>query len=123
MIGKVCILTAPYYNVTTGRNDFKSRPALIIGEADRGDYNILPVSKVSNRANLDADCDVPVDPSVYTKLSLTAMSYVRTHKQTTFHRASLHSVIGDMRMDYPELYLDVMAKLDGYNKKLIEEAF
>ena len=79
MIGKVCLFIAPFYDTTTNQNAFKTRPSLVIGEADSGDYNILPISRVTNRKYLDSDYDILVNPSIYPKLNLDVISYVRVH--------------------------------------------
>lgn len=47
MIGMFCVATFPYYDTSTGRNKFKKRPMIILGQADSSDYVTLPVSKVS----------------------------------------------------------------------------
>ncbi len=123
MIGKVCYSLTPYYDKTIGRNSFKKRPVLIIGNADSGDYNVLPLSRVTNSKMIDAYYDIPVSPLVYPKLNLTTLSYVRTHKQTFVNQASISSqIMGDMKSDYPDLYLDVLSKLEDYNKKLLKNA-
>ena len=122
MIGKICTFTSPFYNAITMQNEFKLRPALIVGKADSSDYNILPVSRVTNRFYLDIEYDIEVDPGKYPKLNLTDVSYIRTHKQSTYHSGALNKVLGDMKVEYPELYLDIVVKLDEYNIKLIDSA-
>jgi len=121
-VGDVCVFVSPFYDIVKKQNAFKSRPSLIIGIADTGDYNILPISKVTDRRHLDIDYDVPVCPSVYPNLNLHSPSYVRVHKQTAFHDKALHQVLSNMKAAYSELYLSIMVKLEGYNKKLIENA-
>ena len=77
MIGKICIFVSPFYDNVKKQNSFKARPCLVIGIADAGDYNVLPVSKVTNRKNIDSDYDIPIDPYNYPKLKLNDPSYVR----------------------------------------------
>jgi len=122
IIGDVCVFASPYYDTVRRRNDFKARPSLIIGVADLGDYNILPISKVTDRRYLDADYDIPVFPSNYPNLNLNDPSYVRVHKQTVFHDRALHQVLSNMKTSYPELFLSVIVKLEEYSNKLIENS-
>jgi len=119
-IGDVCVFASPYYDITKKQNAFKSRPALIIGIADTGDYNILPISKITDRRHLNSDYDIPVSPSAYPNLN--DPSYIRVHKQTVFDDRALHHVLSNIKTAYPELFLTVMVKLEEYNKKLIESA-
>ncbi|MCL1819956.1 MAG: hypothetical protein FWG36_04785 [Oscillospiraceae bacterium] len=119
-IGDVCIFTSPFYDNANNRNSFKKRPALIIGIADTDDYNVLPVSTVTRRKNIDPVYDIPVNHFAYNNLNLSFSSFIRVHKQTVFHDGALHKVLSNMKSLYPELYLSVIAKLEEYNKKLIE---
>lgn len=122
MIGKIFSSIVPFYDNRAGRNSFKKRPVLIIGGPRNNDYTILPVSTVSNRRNLDPDYDVEIDPARYPLLHLNKVSYVRTHKQTTVHRASLTSPIGDMWADYRELYLEILGRLADFNRNIWNHA-
>ena len=120
MIGKLCVSLIKCYNRATKSMEFKPRPALIIGKSDSGDYNVLPVSKVSDRSKIDPVYDVPLDPNVYPLLNLTVYSYVRTHKQTVVNYREMGRTFGDMKQDYPDLYLDVVSKLEDYNKQIFD---
>ena len=122
MIGKICSFITPYYDSVTKRNSFKSRPVLIIGVPDAGDYNVLPISRVTNQLNLDPNYDFPIDPNNYQLLNLTSKSYVRIHKQLFVHNSAIGKVICDMKADYPDLFLAVLAKLEEYNVNLINDA-
>ena len=105
---------------------FKYRPAVVIGIADSGDYNVLPVSTVSDPTKIDINFDIPIDPAKYPKLNLKKFSYVRTHKQTVVHMASMRAVSGnvsDIKSDYPKLFYEIMSKLEQYNKRLLNNAF
>lgn len=117
MIGKICISTTPYYDNMTHKQRFKKRPVLIIGQADSSDYNVLPISRVTNSKNLDPNYDIKVDPIVYPNLKLNALSYIRVHKQTVLNYASLNS-IADLKYDYPQLFQKVIDKLKEYNNEL-----
>lgn len=122
MIGKIYVSVIPYYDNVSHSNSYKKRPVLIIGGPRNNDYTVLPISRVSNRANLDADYDIEIDPANYPLLNLNAVSYVRTHKQTTVHRASLTTQIADLKNDYEDLYLDVLEKLETFNKQIVNHA-
>lgn len=122
MIGKICSAITPYYDRATQKNAFKKRPVLVIGGPRNNDYTVIPISTIKIQQNIDPDYDIPVDPLVYPKLNLTQKSYIRTHKQLTIHAGSLTKAFGDMATDYPELYYDVMGKMEEYNKELVETA-
>lgn len=55
-------------------------------------------------------------------VKLMQLSYVRTHKQITVHRAALTSQIGDLKNNYEELYLKVLERLETFNKKILDDA-
>ena len=59
MIGFLCCSTLPYYDFAAKQNKFKIRPVLIIGRADTGDYNVLPVSRVTNKQFIHPFYDIP----------------------------------------------------------------
>ncbi len=123
MIGKIFYSRTPFYNIKTGCQDFKNRPVLIIGIADIGDLNVLPLSRVTNRSNLDAYYDISVQKDEYPLLGLKADSYIRTHKLMFINEAELSQpYIGDIKGNYPDLFLEVLSRLEDYNKKLIMSA-
>lgn len=120
MIGKICSISTPYYDIKSRQMKIKSRPALVIAQADVSDYNVLPVSKVSDRSKVDSTYDIPLDPNVYPKLNLTVYSFVRTHKQTVVNKQQMGRIWSDMKVDYPELYQTVTDKLESYYKQIID---
>ncbi len=122
MIGKVCTSVFPFYDVKTRKNAFKVRPILIIGAPDGGDYTVLPISRVTKPANVDIEYDIPLDPVHYPLLGLKEKSYIRVHKQTIVHRASIDKQLGDLKNEYAELYKNIMDKLEQFNKQLISNA-
>lgn len=122
LIGKIANSVTPYYDVTKRKNLFKKRPVLIIGEADSGDYNVLPISKVSKKQYLSPDYDISVKPTDYPNLKLTSESYVRVHKQTTVNHNSVNSIISDMKASYPALFQGIMDKLKIYNDKIYNDS-
>lgn len=94
---------------------FKFRPALILAQADDSDYVVLPISSVSIRKNLDAIYDIEIDPKEYPKLNLNKLSYIRTHKQTIMNKAEILGLIGNLKQEYEDLYLQVLEKRDEFN--------
>lgn len=101
---------------------FKGRPALIIAKADQEDYVVIPISTVSNRANLDPDYDVEIDPAVYPLLGLDHVSYARTHKQLVIHSAEIGTLYGDMKSNYIDLYLDILQKREQFSQSITDQA-
>lgn len=122
MIGEIYSSVIPYYDSALHANAYKKRPVLIIGGPRNNDYTVLPISTISNKANLDRDYDVEVDPKRFPLLNLTQVSYVRTHKQTTVHRASLTSQISNLKDEYKDLYLHILDKLDEFNREMLKHA-
>lgn len=120
MIGKAYKSMVPYYDRISRSQKFKSRPCLIIGRADSGDYVILPISKISDKSKVDAVYDIPLDKSVYTFLNCD--SYLRTHKQTVVNIASLKDQLSDFRAEYEETYVEALRKVENFQKQLIRNA-
>ncbi len=120
MIGKAYKTLVPYFDKNTNRNSIKSRPCLVIGKADAGDYVILPISKISDKTKIDPTFDIPLDKSVYTFLNED--SYLRTHKQTTVNVASLKGPLADFKVSYEETYIEAVMKVEEFNKSLITNA-
>lgn len=120
MIGKAYKSMVPYYDSITQKRKFKSRPCLIIGKADSGDYVILPISKVSDRSKVDTNYDIPLDKTVYTFLHDD--SFLRTHKQTVVNIASLKDELTDFKGNYEETYIEALAKVEEFQKQLISNA-
>lgn len=120
MIGKAYKSMVPYYDSVTKRRKFKSRPCLIIGKADEGDYVVLPISTISDRTKVDSFYDIPLDKTTYTFLNRD--SYLRTHKQTIVNVASLKDQLSDFKCTYEETYLDVLSKVEEFQKNLINVA-
>ena len=123
MIGYVYVSSFPYYDIQTRHMLFKNRPVLVIGQADNKDYVVLPISRVTNRAHLDAHYDVEVKPGDVPLMSLHSTSYIRTHKQTALYAASLVRPIVDLRAEYPDVYIDVLAKVEEFQKNMLDNAF
>ena len=122
MIGEIRKIITPFYDQKAHRMSMKSRPGLIIAQADSDDYILLPISKVSDQRKIDPDYDIKVDPSVYPMLSLNCVSYIRTHKQTVVHSAEIGDRISNMKVDCEDLYLEVLAKRDQFSAEITNQA-
>lgn len=94
--------------------EIKQRPALVIGLADSSDLTMLPVSRVSDKRRIDAKYDVMIDPAQYPTSGLTAVSYIRTNKVFTANAKEIGTVRCDLKAEYPDLYLDIMALFEEY---------
>lgn len=122
MIGEIRKALTPFFDSKTHQKSMKSRPVLILAKADSGDFTVLPVSRVTRSENIDPHYDVKVDPMVYPDLNLRDVSYVRTHKQTTIHIAEIGDKIGDMKISYEDLYLEVLALREEYSAEVTHQA-
>lgn len=120
MIGKVYISVLPYYDVATKTTKFKGRPCLIIGQADIGDYIILPISTIPDKTKVNPYYDIFLDKAIFTFLNKD--SYLRTHKQTVINIAHLKQEISDFKKLYEEAYLEVLAKVNIFQEDMIEKA-
>ena len=116
MVGDFCLAIFPYYDVRVKKNKFKYRPILVIAEAGQNDWVTLPVSKISHKECID------LEPINYPLMNLACVSYIRTHKQTVTHRASITKVIINVKKMYPALYTRVIDKVEEKYKRNIIEA-
>lgn len=122
MIGKAYISTFKYFDNRTHRMAFKNRPVLIVGQADSSDYIILPVSRITNQGNVDSYYDVSIEPADVPLMNLTQRSYIRSHKQSVVRLGELTREIVDFRKEYEDIYLDVISKMEEFQKNLIINA-
>lgn len=122
MIGKAYVSTFQFYNNHTHKMEFKNRPILIVGQADSTDYVVLPISRVTNFANLDNNYDVPIEPSDVPLMNLKQRSYVRTHKQCVIHLGELTKEIVDFKNEYPDIYINIITKMEAFQNHLIDNA-
>ncbi len=123
MIGKAYWTTFKYYDSSLHKMAFKKRPILIIGQADENDYVVLPISRVTKKENLDSRYDFEMQIVDYPALSLKAVSYIRTHKQTIANDGELADCIADFKEEYPDAYLSVLVLVEEFQKELINRAF
>ena len=122
MIGKAYWAIFKYYDNSAHRMAFKKRPVLIIGQADGSDYVVLPISRVTRRENIDQRYDFEIRVRDYPMLSLKATSYIRTHKQSVANIGELAERIVDFKKEYPDAYVEVIALVEEFQKKLIDDA-
>jgi hypothetical protein len=122
VIGKAYVSIFKYYDSAKAKMSLKKRPVLIVGKADDTDYIVLPISRVSKRENLDEYYDVLLSPDAVPKLNLTQHSYVRTHKQSVVNIVELYREITDFKKDYMDIYLDIISKMEEFQKNLIDKA-
>ena len=50
---------------------------------------------------------------------------MRTHKRTSIHQASIDksNIIGDLKTDYEELFLEILKKVEEFDNEVIEKCF
>ena len=120
MIGKAYKSRVTYYDRASKSQKFKSRPCLIIGQADAGDYVILPISSIPDKTKVDPVYDIPLDCSVFTFLRND--SYLRTHKQTVVNIGSLKDQLSDFKSTYEETYIEALTKVEEFQNQMISKA-
>jgi uncharacterized protein YifN (PemK superfamily) len=99
--------------------DVKVRPFLLVkSECEElpCDFTALPISKVSNKHNLDSYYDIEINNIDYPTLSLNeSISYIRTHKIQTVHSNDINKKIcDDIRDEYPDLVLSIKQRLNDF---------
>lgn len=124
LIGRACNSRFQYFNVKTGKLDFKLRPVLIIG-AERDilpcDLTVLPISKVSNPINLDPKYDYALTLPDHQSLRLKYYpSYVRTHKVSTISSRDLNfnSLDCSIKNDFPTDYQNIKDNFNDHAENL-----
>lgn len=124
MIGEIWISAFKYYDSIKHRMAFKSRPVLIIGQADSSDYVVLPVSRVTKRENLDMHYDYEMKPETYAEsdLKLSATSFVRTHKQAVLNEGELIKKVLNLKEEFPKIYEEIVDLVEEFQKDLIKKA-
>jgi hypothetical protein len=122
MIGKIVKCLTQYYDMRLQRNSIKSRPALVLKSPVNDDYVVLPISSISNRANVNPIYDIEIDPVKFPKINLTRLSYVRTHRIVSIPRQQIDTsvIIGDLKLDYEELFLEIVEKVEQFHNEIME---
>ncbi|NYV27908.1 type II toxin-antitoxin system PemK/MazF family toxin [Streptobacillus felis] len=119
MIGKMFIALFPYFDIGNKRKGIKERPVLVIGETDDNDCIILPVSTITKKQYYNPEYDIEIDPEKFPKLNLSKLSYIRVHKQAIIYKRALHKEIGNLKEEYNIKYVEIIKKLEGFNKNLV----
>ena len=122
MIGKAYVSVFPFYDMNLKQMRFKKRPVLIIGQADSKDYVVLPISRVTNQNHIDSYYDIKLEPTDFPLMNLTQKSFVRTHKQMVINLGELVKEILDFRLEYEEVYLTILTRVEEFQKTLITNA-
>lgn len=108
MIGEIRYVLLPYYDVKAKKNRYKKRPALVIAQADKSDYVILPISRITRKEHRHPIFDIEIDPDKYPESNLTQISFVRTHKQTIAHNSAIADKISSFSDLYQEMYNKIL---------------
>ena len=124
MIGKIYVSMVEFYDAKNQKNSIKARPVLILSDVRNNDFTVLPISTISNTQNIDWDYDIEVNPQIYQNLNLKKISYIRTHKRIYLHQAGVDKtkILGDIKNDYPNLFLEILEKMEKFNKEILENA-
>lgn len=122
MIGKIYSCFVDYYDIRLEATRRKQRPVLIVGGPRNNDYTVLPISTISRRENLDEEYDILIRPELRQQLKLPKECYIRTHKQTTIHRASFYALKGDLKKIDENMYLIALVKMERYQNYLMYQA-
>ncbi|WP_294482189.1 hypothetical protein [uncultured Ruminococcus sp.] len=117
MVGEIRKLITPYYDKTGKKQKFKSRPALILQEIS-GDYVYLPISTITDKSRIDPKYDYQILITKYPNLALTKDSYIRVNKQSVTNRANIADKISDLRIEYPELFSDIVGLIEQCHSEL-----
>ncbi|WP_279000647.1 type II toxin-antitoxin system PemK/MazF family toxin [Thomasclavelia cocleata] len=117
-------IITPFYDMRSSAMKFKSRPGLVIagyGVLDN-DYIVLPISTISDKRRRNQDYDIKINPIDYPDCNLNKISYIRTHKQVTINRKEIGGVICDFKNLYEDKYLEIISKLEQFDKEKVEYA-
>lgn len=121
-VGDIRTSRFKFFNVKTNRLEFKSRPILIIGcEKETGscDFTVLPISSISNPANIIPEFDIFISRQSFPNLGLTRDSFCRTSKVSTVNSNDVGvQRISSLSDSYPELYKDVQSKFYLFSSSL-----
>ena len=122
MVGKIVRCLTQYYDARLQRISIKSRPALVLKSPENDDYVVLPISTIPNRINVNPTYDIEIDPAKFSKINLTRISYIRTHRMVSIPIQQIDSsiIIGDLKSDYEELFLRIVEKVEQFHNEIME---
>ena len=122
LVGKVYLSVVEYYDSKTKTTRKKGRPVFVVAGPRNNDYTVLPISTIKRREHLDSDYDIPIETNIRAGLALSEECFIRTHKQTTVHMGALIKQKGDMKNDYPDLYLTALQKMEEFQRHIMDDA-
>lgn len=121
-IGELRTSRFKYFDVRTNSLAFKSRPILIVGcEKESGpcDFTVLPISTISNPANVIPGFDIFISKQTFPVLNLSRDSYCRASKVSTVHSKDVGTArIASLKDAYPELYQEIQMKFNLFSNSL-----
>ncbi|MBO5163887.1 MAG: type II toxin-antitoxin system PemK/MazF family toxin [Ruminococcus sp.] len=120
MTAEIRVIVTQYYDRKLNKMKHKARPGLILKEIN-GDYAVIPVSTIPDKRRVDPYYDIPVTTRDYPKLNLSQDSYIRTNKQTVVNQAQIGGKISDLHAEYPDLFSQVIDKIEEFNDSIIKE--
>ena len=123
MIGEIYLAKMSYFNAKGNKQDFKSRPILIIAMADASDCVVLPISTIPHSENINPEYDVKIDPEEYKQSVLKRTSYVRTNKQTIVEKGEISvKSICNLKTQYSDLYETILQKREKFNSEITKQS-
>ena len=111
-----------YYDSFRHKMAFKKRPVLIIGQADRNDYIVLPISRITHKENIDSQYDYRLSKEEFPLMRLKETSYIRTHKQAVANEGDLADVIVNFKEAYPKAFEEVIELVRKFQTDLADQA-
>lgn len=123
-VGELKKVRTPFYDTKTRQMSIKSRPGIVIGVVSSTDNDlvILPMSTMSAVVYIDPNYDVLISRADYPNLKRPRDSYIRTHKSTTVNEADTLATGINLKSEYPDLFVDIMAKYEEFTRKVIDKA-
>lgn len=122
MIGEIHDISIQYYDRTLKAMSIKTRPALVVGQADLTDYVVLPISTIKDASKRDSYYDIRIELANFPKSGLTAMeSFIRTHKPQTVHYSQIRRrARSNFRLEYTAKYDEVILRAKEFYEKAIK---
>lgn len=123
-VGELRKVRTPFYDTKKSQMSTKSRPGIVIGVVSSTDNDlvVLPISTMSAVGYIDPYYDVFITRAAYPNLKSPRDCYIRTHKSTTVNEADTLAIGINLKSEYPDLFVDIMAKYEEFTRKVIDEA-
>lgn len=87
-----------------------------------GDYVCLPVSRVTRSEHIDRIYDIGINPATVPLANLKQRSYIRTHKQSAVHKATLVKAVVDFKTEYAGIFQEVLDKVELFQATMLTAA-